>query len=50
MSVLTLAVLGVGGGALLVATAVLVPGRLLSRPETDALPNGDPAASEEAGA
>ena len=38
MSVLILAALGLVGGGLLIAVSVLVPGRLLSRPEGDALP------------
>ncbi len=50
MSALTLGALGIFGGGLLIAVAVVLPGRVLSRPEPDPLPADDPAAGEEAGA
>ena len=48
MSLLTLAALGIVGGALLIALSVLVPGGLLSRATEDALPPEGPLADRDA--
>jgi len=40
VNALTLAALGVGGGAALIAVSVAIPGRLLARPQPDPQPGG----------
>ena len=47
MSALTLAALGVGGGAALIAVSVAIPGRLLARPQPDAQPDAESKATPD---